>query len=112
MTNPRLLTVTLTTQDTNYQLSALLAALDTQFAEAGGVYTHARRLSIQADNGGGGANYYIGNSDMSGTVYGRALIATQYQDFGGPGMGVVILSQIYLRSDTAAAILHIIVEFQ
>ena len=111
MNNPRLLTVTLTTQNTNYQLSALLAAIDTGFAQAGGVYTRCSRLSIQADNAGGAAKYFIGNSDISATNFGRGMIATQIENYGGLPTSVIDLTEIWLRSDTNTALLNITVEF-
>lgn len=104
MVNPRLVSITLTTQDTNYRLSTLLEAVDSTFGTT--AYRSCRMLRIQVDINEGPDVVSIGNSDISATNKGRQLVATQYVEYSGAG-DIVTLDQIYLRTTVAATILNV-----
>lgn len=103
MQNPWMHTVTLTNANQNYQLYALMQAIDP------GSPLSVNFLQLQANPGGSGAKYYIGNADESGTDFGVELTAGQSQTFQDQsGNNLVSTASIYLRSDTASQTFSVI----
>jgi hypothetical protein len=94
--NPFLKSITLTTLNTNYSLLTLLQALDP------GVNGRCCKLNLQLDPGAGAAKLFIGNDDLSGTMYGAALLAGQVKVWETAQINLINASQIFLRSDTSA----------
>jgi len=109
MTNPRFLTIDLADANTSYSLLTLLQAADTLFDDI--TFQSCRRLTLQADFDAGATRFFIGNSDLSATVFGVELVATQvvlYEDDGD----TINLGQIYVRANAATQIMHIVVQFR
>lgn len=106
MVNPRMLSLTLTDANTNYSLLELLQTADPSGFSGLGPF-HVQSLQIQVDIDAGAARVYIGNSDISGTNHGRVLVATQ-ADAQNSWQGTsVVLSAIYVRSNTATTVIHV-----
>jgi len=107
--NPRFLSVTLTTANTNYNLLTLLQAVDTEFNDS--PYQRCRRLAIQADFDAGAARFFVGNTDMTGSIFGVEIVATQsvlYED----EQDTIILNHVFLRCDTDSQPMHVTVQFR
>lgn len=94
MPNPWGKTVTLTAASTAYSLLTLMQALDANVVKV------AAHLRIFFGLGGGAAKLYIGNSDVSTTNYGSALVAGQVYELGPFLSNSIDLSSIFLLSDT------------
>ena len=96
-------TVTLPSANTNYQLYALMQAIDS------GSPLSVNFLQLQANPSGGAAKFYIGNAGMSGTDFGVELSASQSQTFQDQsGNNLVSTASIYLRSDTGSETFSVI----
>lgn len=109
MYNPRLLTLTLTNANTNYQLNALLAAADTELGAS--PFQSARRIVIQADLDAGATSFKIGNTDLSATNFGCEFLASQsvlYEDDND----TIVLSEIWLRTDAAGKKINVAIQFR
>jgi hypothetical protein len=103
MQNPWMQTVTLTSANTNYRLYDLMQAIDS------GSPLSVNFLQLQANPGGSGAKYYIGNSNVSATDNGVELTAGQSQTFQDQsGNNLISTASIYLRSDTASQTFNVI----
>ena len=98
---PDFRTVTLTAANTNYQLSALLEALDAD------IPVKCAQIGLQFDSGAGADACLVGNSDLSATVFGRRLLATQAFDMGPVESNLLRTDQIWLRSNGAAHTVHV-----
>ena len=93
-------TLTLTTANTAYQLSALLDAL---IGDNRPLFIHSRStqfVAIQADVDAGAAKLYIGNSNLSSTNCGVIIYATQVWPIYSMESNLIHLEQIYLMYDT------------
>ena len=101
-------TVTLTTANTVYQLSALLAALGASIRPAVGTPPRCQYVSIQANPGAQSSILYIGSRDtMSATDYGVYLIATQAWQVQSMDANLIRLDQIYLMSDGSSQTVNV-----
>ena len=99
--NPFMVTFSLT--DTNvHALTDLLSALSTKptFATLPSGVMRAAGIVIVNDVGNGGAKLYIGNSNVSTTVYGKCLVASQEWSPGSYESNLITLNNIYLKADT------------
>lgn len=94
--NPWLKSVTLASANTDYSLLALMQAVDAAAP------TRCSKLNIQLDLSAGSAHLYVGNSDVSGSNYGAVLVAGQVKVWEMGETNRILLSQIYLLSDTAS----------
>jgi len=99
--NPFLKQLTITTLNTNYSLLTLMQAIDAS------VTGRCAKLNIQLDPSAGAAHLYIGNEDISGSMYGAVLLAGQVKVWETAGMNIINASQIYLRSDTSGVKVNI-----
>ncbi len=106
MENPRMLSVTLTDADTNYQLSVLLTTADSEFG--GRAYQICQKLVLQGAVGAGGSIFRAGNSDLSDIFNGSEFLSGQSIPWdSGSNMGVIDLAQIYVRCTIAAQRLNV-----
>jgi hypothetical protein len=97
-------TVTLTTANTAYQLSALLDGLAESLKPRFGNIPRVQWLNIQAEPDWGGTVFYWGNAGLSATFLGAKFLAGQSIPFGdAQGGNLIRLDQIYLMADTASA---------
>ena len=93
-------TVTLTTQDTNYNLLALVRAGDSTFVDV------AKDIQIQALDDAGAQIIRVGDSNLSDTVYAYSLLCGDF----GPVHREGSLLGMYARSNVAAKKICIRVE--
>ena len=100
--------VTLTLDYVSYKLSDLLEALPDIIRPKLGDIPRCEYLSIQADETGGGAKYYIGNQDMGPTSYGVYLAATQAWQVQSMGANLIRLDHVYVMSDTGPSYMNVI----
>lgn len=95
--------VTLTSTGTVYNLLTLLQAIDSKIPKK------CQSVQLQVDLGAGGAKVYVGNSQVSATHCGAILVAGQAAIPIGYDSNLVLLSDIYLTSDTNAIQVNIVV---
>lgn len=105
MNSPWCGTLTLTTQNTAYNLLTLLQAKDPDIVAQRIV--RCQFLLIQMDSSLGSGTVYIGNANVSTTEYGSFLVALQSESIPSVDANLIILSSIYLFSDTASVTFHI-----
>lgn len=99
--NPFLKSIVLPSANTNYNLLTLMQVADVQAP------SRCSKLNLQLDTGAGAAKLFIGNDDISGSNYGVVLNAGQVKVWEMGETNRIILSQIFLRSDTAAVQVNI-----
>jgi hypothetical protein len=103
---PTLKTVTLTNANTNYQLSALLAAIDPDIIGIVGK-GRCQYLQLQFDINAGADLLFIGNADISGTNFGVCLVGTQAWPMHSMENNLIRTDQIYLRSNGAGHVVYV-----
>ena len=100
--------LTLTTANTPYQLSVLLADLPAATRPRLSDVPRVQWLTIQADANAGGARFYWGNSNLSATLRGAEWFATQAIPFGDQqGGNLIRLDHIWVMSDTAGVVINV-----
>ena len=109
MVNPRGLSVTLTNANTSYSLLTLLQTADAGFTDLPNEGSaRCQIVTLQADLNAGGARFYIGNSGLTGAIMGSELVAGQAISIGFySGLNPILLSSIYVRSDTAGVRMNV-----
>lgn len=103
---PILKTVTLTAANTNYQLSALLAALDADIVGQVG-QGRCQYLQLQFDMNAGADLLRIGNVDLSDTNFGVVLVGTQAWQMQSVETNLIRTDQIYLRSNGPSHVVYV-----
>lgn len=103
---PILKTVTLALANTNYRLSALLAALDPDIVGQVG-QGRCQYLQIQFDINAGADLLRIGNVDLSDTNFGVTLVGTQAWPIQSVETNLIRTDQIYLRSNGAGHVVYV-----
>ena len=91
--SPWMGSVTLTTANTVYQLSALLSAIEKNLS------TRLSYLRVEFDLGGTG-NVYVGGASVASNNCGSHLVPTQQANFDVFDSGLVLTSDVYLKADT------------
>src|SRR5215470_387309 len=79
---------------TGQDLFTLLSAVFSQ------IQHKACFISIQADQANAGASVYIGNSNVSTTMYGAQLLAAQVKDIHAYDSNLLVLDHIFLLSSS------------
>ena len=92
--NPWMKSFLLTAANANFQLLALMQAVDADAPK------YFQALQIQADVDGGAARWRIGNSDMTDILFGVLLFATQAFGISSLEQNLLALQNIYIRCDT------------
>lgn len=95
--------VTLTSTGTSYNLLTLLQAIDSKIPKK------CQSVQLQVDIGAGGAKVYVGNSQVSATHCGAVLVATQAATPIGYDSNLVLLSDVWLTSDTNSVQVNVLV---
>jgi hypothetical protein len=103
---PVLKTITLTNANTNYQLSALLNALDGDIAH-NPLSSRCTYLQLQFDVNAGSDVLLIGNADLSATNFGVQLVGTQAWPVQSMDSNLIRLDQIYLRCTGPSRVVYV-----
>lgn len=103
---PFLKTVTLPNANQNYQLSALINALDADECSSS-LTSRAQYLQIQFDQAAGADVLMIGNSDLGASNWGVLLVGTQAWTVHSMGGNLIRLDQVYLRSNGAGHVCYV-----
>lgn len=99
MAVPGYVAVSVTLSDTNsHNLLALMIGIVPAMA---GVLQNCGALSLQADVSNGSNSVYVGDSAISTTRYGYALLAHDQVPYHSPLNNNVPLNQIYLLASTS-----------
>ena len=93
--------VTLTTGGVAYQLSALLAAIDTNIS------TKFRRLQLQSDPSNGGTIVSVGDSSISTTRYGYKLQAGDFGPAYQDGVPSFPTQDMWLMASASGALVNV-----
>jgi len=102
--NPWMKSLALASHTIRYNLFTLMQAADPTLK-----YSQCSKLQIQFDKNAQAANLFIGNEDVTPTVYGVSLVATQAFGIEEAGKNIINLEQIWLVSDTDAQTIHVTV---
>lgn len=92
--NPWMKSFVIANANTNVNLLTQLQALDADVPKL------VQKLQILCDVDGGAARWRIGNSDLSDTMYGVLLFASQAFGIESQDQNILPLSNIYIRCDT------------
>jgi hypothetical protein len=83
-----------------YNLYTLLSAVDTTIPQ------NAHFVTIASDPNNGGANLYLGDANVTSTLYSNVLISGDSATYQGV-FNSINLKDIYLASDTAACLVNV-----
>lgn len=94
-------TLTLTSANTNYRLATLIAAINA--AET----TNVSSITISSDDANAGV-VLVGDAELASTRYGARLLTGESMSFDtGSGINDQSTANKYLRSATAAQVIHV-----
>lgn len=105
--NPRMLTLPITNANQNYQISALMTAVDSSLVRP---FLACRRIVIQADVSAGGTKFKLGNSDLSETNRGTEFYATQAVLYEHES-DTIDLTTLYVRADAAGKSINVSIQW-
>ena len=103
---PFLKAITLPNANQNYQLSALMNALDPDVCNSP-LTSRCQYLQLQFDQNAGSDLLFIGNADISGINFGVMLVGTQAWPLQSMDSNLIRLDQIYLRTTGVGRVVYV-----